>query len=265
MVKGVRDVLLPSVLAVMMMCPVVPSSAARGIPLSAPVVVSNLIHAGCPDMVNPTTALPGETEGWNEYWVPTVALSGGAPCKANTVERVDADPLDGVVGLVMTPETDAPPPAAVFVLLPVAVPVLPVLPVAVPVPLPVAVPVLLPVAGPVLRVVVPALPVVVPALPVVVPALPVVVPVLPVVVPVPPVVVPMLPVVVPALPVVAPVLPVVVPALPVVSSVPLAEEEPPCVPEQPPIISTTISHSASRALAASNSRPCIPPLRSEHP
>ena len=39
---------------------------------------------------------------------------------------------------------------------------------------------------------------------------------------------------------------------------PMLEDELPCIPEQPPTISTTISHSVSRAPAASNSRPCIP-------
>jgi hypothetical protein len=63
----------------MTMCPVVPSSLARGVPLSAPVLLSNAIQGGCPDIANVTTALLDDTVGSNEYLVPTVALGGGDP------------------------------------------------------------------------------------------------------------------------------------------------------------------------------------------
>jgi hypothetical protein len=178
MVNGVIEVLLLPLLAVMMICPVAPSSAAPGIPPSAPVLVSNLIHAGCPDIANRTPVLLGETAAWNEYWIPTVALDGGAPCNVSAVEGVDADPLDEVVA--MTPDTE---------LLPVVVPVLLVGPVLLVEPMLLVVPVLLVVTEP------------------------------------------------------AAVAPV------------LLEEELP--PEQPPSINAMHSHSVNRALAASNSRPCI--------
>jgi hypothetical protein len=154
-VNDVIEVLMLADLAVIVMCPVVPSSLTRGVPLIAPLLVSKASHAGSPDMPKVTPTLLGDTVGWNEYVVPTVALGGGAPFNAITVEVVG----DAVV---MRPDTDAPLPAVVLVL--------------------------------------------------------------------------------------------------------SVEEELPCVPEQPPIITTTISHSASRTLAVNNSRPRISrsSLRSAH-
>jgi hypothetical protein len=85
MINGVKEALLVALLAVMTMCPVVPSSWVEGVPLRAPLLVSKRAHVGFPEIVK-TTAVPlADALGLNEYVVPAFTLVGGTPCSV-TVE-----------------------------------------------------------------------------------------------------------------------------------------------------------------------------------
>jgi hypothetical protein len=79
MTNGAIEALVVLFQAEMMMLPVVPSSAALGKPLRAPVAELNLAQAGCPEMLKEMRVLLPETVGVKEYWVPAMTLVGGSP------------------------------------------------------------------------------------------------------------------------------------------------------------------------------------------
>ncbi len=106
-VNGVIDVLPPPELAIMVIGPVVPSSFADGVPISAPVRASKVSHAGCPDIEKVTAAPLGDVVGWNEYLIPTVALSTGVPRSAIPAGGLAVGLETGVVDVTLPPELGA--------------------------------------------------------------------------------------------------------------------------------------------------------------
>jgi hypothetical protein len=80
MVNGVNEAVLVALLAVITMCPVVPSLRVVGVPLRAPLRVSKCAHVGCPEIVKATTVLLADAVGLNEYVPPAITLIGGTPC-----------------------------------------------------------------------------------------------------------------------------------------------------------------------------------------
>lgn len=65
-VNGPIEAVDPLSLAVMVIAPVVPSSALVGLPLNAPVVTLNVAQAGIPVIENVTVPLLSVAVGWNE-------------------------------------------------------------------------------------------------------------------------------------------------------------------------------------------------------
>ncbi len=63
MVNGVKEAVLVALLAVMTMCPVVPSSRVEGVPLRAPLLVSKCAQAGWPETLKITSVLLADTLG----------------------------------------------------------------------------------------------------------------------------------------------------------------------------------------------------------
>jgi hypothetical protein len=58
MVNGPTDALLMPLVAVMVMAPDLPSSAVAGVPVSTPVLLSNVAHFGMPETLKVTSPLP---------------------------------------------------------------------------------------------------------------------------------------------------------------------------------------------------------------
>jgi hypothetical protein len=83
MANGPIDAVALLSLARIMILEVVPTLPTEGVPLSAPVLLSKLAHAGLRLMENVTPVAPEDTVGRNEYMVPAVTLVGGEPCKIN--------------------------------------------------------------------------------------------------------------------------------------------------------------------------------------
>src|ERR1700722_12441970 len=84
MANGPIDAVALLSLATIMILAVVPTLPTEGVPLSAPVLLSKLAHAGLRLMENVTPVVPGATTvGRNEYVLPAVTLVGGEPCKIN--------------------------------------------------------------------------------------------------------------------------------------------------------------------------------------
>jgi hypothetical protein len=127
MVNGVLVALAPAVLAVMTICPVVPSSLAEGVPASAPVLVLNASQEGRPVAANDIPAPLEITLGWNKYCSPTVAVAEGLPSIV-----IDALGLEGAVGVAGAAGVGG---AAVAPVVPVVAAVLPLPAFAVSLPL----------------------------------------------------------------------------------------------------------------------------------
>ena len=107
MAKGPIDAVVLLSLATIMILAVVPTLPTDGVPLSAPVLLLKLAHAGLRLMENVTPVVLGETTvGRNEYVLPAVTLVGGEPCKINWAAVGGAGAV-GVVGDVVEVEEES--------------------------------------------------------------------------------------------------------------------------------------------------------------
>lgn len=95
MVNGCNEAVLVALLAVMAMCPVVPSSRLEGVPLSTPLLVSKCAHLGCPEILKTTRVLLADAVGRNEYMPPAITLVGGTPCSVMGAAAVPTDVVAG--------------------------------------------------------------------------------------------------------------------------------------------------------------------------
>ena len=90
----------------MMICEVVPTSFAVGIPVRSPDPVSNVAHAGL-FWIAKVSASPSLSEalGWKEYGVPTITVVTGVP----EIVGADAGVVAGAVsGKLAGPDEDPP-------------------------------------------------------------------------------------------------------------------------------------------------------------
>ena len=104
-VNGPNFPLFEPSLAMMVMRPLSPTSPVAGVPESVPVVMSKVVHDGCPSILNVTTPLLAVTLGRKEYLPPTITPSGGTPCKKIWELTVPALAAAGVASLAAMVES----------------------------------------------------------------------------------------------------------------------------------------------------------------